>query len=128
MRIMNWRIPALAAAIAMALASPAAAKLYSFEAIASGTEQAPPVETAGVGTLTATYDSDTNELRWTVTYSGMTGPATAGHFHGPADLGVNAGVVVPFEDDLSSPIEGAVTLTEVQEDELLAGLADRQPA
>jgi hypothetical protein len=118
----NWRKAALLA-VAVALVSvPAHAELFSFEAVATGAEQAPPVETDGTATLTATYESDTHELQWTVTYSGLSGPPTAGHFHGPADIGINAGVVVPFDEALGSPIEGSIVLTDAQEAELLAGL------
>ncbi|MCW5697740.1 MAG: CHRD domain-containing protein [Bauldia sp.] len=119
---MNWPKTAVLAAAALLVSLPASARIYSFDAVATGAEQAPPVNTPGTATLTATYDSDTRELRWIVTYAGLSGPPTAGHFHGPADIGVNAGVVVPFEDDLASPIEGAVVLTEAQEADLLAGL------
>lgn len=38
---------------------------------------------------------DTNIIEWDVTFSGLTANATAAHFHGPAGLGVAAGVRVP---------------------------------
>jgi len=40
--------------------------------------------------------------------------ATAGHFHGPAMPGVNAGVVLPFKGNLVSPVVGTATLTPEQ--------------
>jgi hypothetical protein len=52
----------------------------------------------------------------------MTGPVTAGHFHGPAPAGSNAGVVVPFAGPLASPIIGSATLTPAQVDQLKSGL------
>ena len=51
----------------------------------------------------------------------MTGPVTAGHFHGPAAAGANAGVVVPFAGSLASPITGSATLTDPQIADLKAG-------
>ena len=47
---------------------------------------------------------------------------TAGHFHGPAPAGANAGVVLPFTGSMASPIEGSATLTQAQVDQLKAGL------
>ena len=62
------------------------------------------------------------ELTWTATYDGLTGPATAAHFHGPAAEGEDAGPVVPIDGDLANPIEGSATLTEEQVTQLMDGL------
>lgn len=86
----------------------------------SGAQEVPPVRTAGSGTLDATYDKHSHKLAYTVTYSGLSGPATAGHFHGPAAPGTNAGVVVPFAN-AASPIRGEAMLTDAQAADLLAG-------
>jgi len=84
--------------------------------------EVPPTSTKGSGTLDATFDSSTKMLNWKVTYQGLTGPATAAHFHGPAGVGVNAPPVVPIpKDKLESPITGAATLTEAQASELMGG-------
>jgi hypothetical protein len=56
-----------------------------------------------------------------VSYSGFTGPATAAHFHGPAASGANAGVVVPVQGALPSPIKGTATLTDAQAADLTSG-------
>ena len=87
----------------------------------SGTQEVPPRPGAGSGSVKTTLDKETRKLTWVVTYSGLTGPVTAGHFHGPATAGQNAGVVVPFSGNLTSPIEGSATLTEAQMSDLLAG-------
>ena len=81
--------------------------------------RAPNTSTA-TGQATLDYDTVTKKLTWNVTYSGLTGPATAGHIHGPAAAGANAGVVVPFAS-AASPITGTATLTDAQAIELLAG-------
>ena len=60
-------------------------------------------------------------LRWKVNYAGLTGPATAGHFHGPSNVGANAGVVVPWPGPIGSPMEGSATLTAAQATDLMAG-------
>ncbi len=60
-------------------------------------------------------------ITWTVTYSGLSGPAKAAHFHGPAPAGKAAGVVVPITGDLSSPITGRAALNDGQIGDLRAG-------
>jgi hypothetical protein len=87
----------------------------------TGAQEVPAVTTGGTGTIDTTFDKLTNVLTWTVTYSGLSGPVTAAHFHGPAAAGANAGVAVPFTGDLSSPIRGKATLTNAQADDLKAG-------
>ena len=86
----------------------------------SGSAQVPPNNSTAVGM--ARIDLSGMNLKWTITYSGMTGPVTAGHFHGPAAAGANAGVVLPFTGSMASPIEGSATLTQAQLDQLKAGL------
>ena len=75
---------------------------------------APGVASSGKGTATASLDTNTKTLTWTVDYSGLSGPATAAHIHGPADPGANAGIVVPFTGNLASPIKGSATLPDAQ--------------
>ena len=87
----------------------------------SGAQEVPPVTTGGTGSVDTTFDKSTNVLTWTVTYAGLSGPVTAGHFHGPAAAGANAGVAVPFTGNLSSPIRGKATLTTAQVADLTAG-------
>jgi len=82
---------------------------------------APGVSSSGKGAATASLDTNTKTLTWTVDYSGLSGPATAAHIHGPADPGANAGIVVPFSGNLASPIKGSATLTDAQIAQLGAG-------
>ena len=79
------------------------------------------VSSSGKGAATASLDTNTKTLTWTVDYSGLSGPATAAHIHGPADPGANAGIVVPFSGNLASPIKGSATLTDAQIAQLEAG-------
>jgi hypothetical protein len=118
------RIPVLvglAAAAALAFTSPLLAETVKLAATLDGAQQSPMVETDGKGTAQLTFDTESRELDWTVEYSGMSGPPVAGHFHGPAEKGKNAGVAVPLEGELASPIKGSATLTEAQAADLLAG-------
>ena len=87
----------------------------------SGASEVPPTSSAASGTLDASMNKDTNVLSWTVTYTGLSGPATGGHFHGPAMAGQNAAVVLPFAGSLASPIKGTATLTAAQAGDVMAG-------
>ena len=86
----------------------------------SAKNEVPPNASTAVGNARVYLDG--MNLKWTVTYSGTTGPVTAGHFHGPAAAGANAGVVLPFTGSMASPIQGSATLTQAQVDQLKAGL------
>ena len=87
----------------------------------NASQSVPPTNSNGTGNLQATYDTATKQLTYTVTYSGLTGNATAAHFHGPADPDKTAGVVVPVQGSVASPIKGTATLTDAQASDLLAG-------
>ncbi|MBV8447859.1 MAG: CHRD domain-containing protein [Hyphomicrobiales bacterium] len=103
------------------VAAPATAETINYKADLKPSSEVPPNNSAGSGSLTATYDTNTKVLTWTTTYSGLTGPAIMSHFHGPADPGVNAGVVVPLTGSVESPQHGQATLTDAQAAELAAG-------
>ena len=110
----------LAVAAACLLSFSAAAETVQFTADMSGAAEVPPKTTDGKGTATATLDTDTKVLTYSADYTGLTGPATAAHFHGPALPGANAPVVVPFNPP-ASPIHGTATLTDAQMADLMAG-------
>lgn len=88
-----------------------------------GDQEVPPVVTDGTGSATIDFDNSTSELSWSIEFSGLSGPATAAHFHGPAAAGVNADVRVNIGDvsGLESPMEGAEELTSEQAEWLLDG-------
>ncbi|MET0657012.1 MAG: CHRD domain-containing protein [Steroidobacteraceae bacterium] len=82
----------------------------------------PTVATSkATGKLNGTFDTQTRELSYKVEYSGLSGPAMAAHFHGPAEPGKDAGVAVPVTGELKSPITSKATLTDAQAADLLAG-------
>jgi hypothetical protein len=109
-----------AIAVLLVLASPTYAETVQFKADLKGSSEVPPNQTTGMGTVTATFDTATKALSWNGSYSGLTGTATAAHFHGPAEVGKNAGVAVPITPN-TSPLQGSATLTDAQAADLLAG-------
>ena len=110
---------ALVLGAAVAFAGPACADKY--KVTLDSKSEVPPNASAGTGSADVDYDAATKKLTWKLTYSGLTGPATAAHFHGPADAGKNAGVAVAIPGATSSPAEGSATLTDAQAADLLAG-------
>lgn len=98
-----------------------AAESTAFAAKLSGANEVPVNSSPGSGALEASLDKQTSVLSWTLTYSGLTGPVKAGHFHGPAMAGANAGVALGFTGSVESPIKGSATLTAAQVDALMAG-------
>ncbi len=103
------------------MTSVAHAEMQTYHATMNGKTEVPANTTAGTGDVAATLDTNTRMLTWTLTYSGLTGPATAAHFHGPAEPGANAGVMVPMSPPLTSPIKGTATLTPEQMTTLQGG-------
>jgi hypothetical protein len=96
-----------------------------FKADMSGASEVPPTTTSGKGALTASYDPATKMLTWEGNFSGLSGPATAAHFHGPAEAGKNAGVVVPISEKdkpFTSSFKGSATLTDAQAGDLEKGM------
>lgn len=109
----------LALGTTIAFAGPAFAE--KMKATLDGKSEVPPNTSAGTGTADVDYDAATKKLSWKLSYSGLTGPATAAHFHGPAEPGKNAGVAVAISNATTSPTEGSATLTDAQAADLLAG-------
>ncbi len=87
----------------------------------SAAQEVPPNQSPGKGTAAVTFDTATKKLSWTVNYSGLTGPATAAHFHGPSEPGKNASPAVPIPNQATSPVTGSATLTDAQAADLTAG-------
>ena len=107
------------AGVAMLLLS-GCARPVMFAGTMNGAQEVPPTRSAGTGTVTATMYPSTRALNYTFEYAGLSGPATAAHFHGPAAPGANAGVAAPLGNP-ASPINGTVVLTDAQVSEVMAG-------
>ena len=105
----------LASALSAVFITAASAATVTYTARLSGRSEVPKTESKGTGKLDATFDTQTKALAYTVTFSDLTGPATAAHIHGPATRAQSAGVVAPLGDkNPTSPITGSVTLTDDQ--------------
>jgi hypothetical protein len=109
------RLAGLGLAALLATASVASAETVQLKADLKGTS------TAAKGDAAVTYDTTSKQVTWRITYSGLSGPPTAAHFHGPAQPGANAGVAVPIPNVATSPAQGSATLTDAQAADLLAG-------
>lgn len=114
-----------AAALAAGLALAGCADMMgggkqNFSADLTGGQEVPPVTTPARGSATAALEGST--LDYTVQFSGLSGPATGAHFHGPAVAGQNAGVQVNIgQSGLASPLKGSAKLTDQQVADLKAG-------
>ena len=113
-------LAALACATALALASPAMAATVNLKADLKAASEVPPTDSKGAGSVTATFDTASKQLSWKGTVSGLTGPATAAHFHA-GEAGKNGGVVVPIAGADKGSFEGSATLTDAQAAELMDG-------
>ena len=101
---------------------PRAAQVVTLAAALNGAQEVPPNDKAGTGQAEVTFNKDTGELKYRITYAGLSGPATGAHIHGPAAATANAPVVVPFANVGTSPISGEARLNPTQAGDLLAGL------
>src|ERR1700733_2033001 len=105
----------LATALSAVLVSAASAATVTYSARLNGRSGGPQTDSKGTGKLDATFDTQTKAFNYTLTFDGLTGPATAAHIHGPATRKESAGVLAPLGDkNPTSPISGTVTLTDDQ--------------
>ena len=117
-----FRKIAVVAVLGLAFAAaPAMAETLKFTADLTAAAETPPTTSTGTGKATIKLDTVTDKLTWSITYKGLTGKATAAHFHGPAAVGVAAPPVVPITGKLASPIKGSAKLTAAQITDLEAG-------
>jgi CHRD domain len=99
-----------AVAALLACGSFASAETISFRADLKGANEQPPVNSNATGTLTATYDTASKKLTWTLNFSGLSGNATGAHFHGPGPNDKTPDVV----GYLISPLQGSGNVTDPQ--------------
>ncbi|RYF81622.1 MAG: CHRD domain-containing protein [Comamonadaceae bacterium] len=96
-------------------------QLAAFSTRLDGRNQVPPVHSMGTGTIDAVLDRESGLFRWQITYSNLSGPVTAMHIQGPADVGGAAPPLISFNPPYESPWRGELRLTPAQRAELLAG-------
>jgi hypothetical protein len=123
LRNVSGFIRTIVAASALVFVSIAArAEAIQLKADLKASSEVPPKDTAGTGTLTGTVDTQTNEFKYHIEFSGLTGAAVAAHFHGPASEGANAKPQLPVKvSPIASPIDGKATLTPEQVKDLTDG-------
>jgi hypothetical protein len=112
---------AVLATLCLALAPAAFAQTVSYSAKLTGRDEVPPNDSKGMGQVEAKYDTATMKFTYSVTFTDLTGAATAAHFHGPAKPGENAGPIITLATPIGSPATGEATLTKAQADDLAAG-------
>jgi hypothetical protein len=111
-----------AAAVALSFTfSAASAEMLKMKADLAATKEVPPTKSDGKGTADITYDTASKKLSWKLNYTGLTGPATMAHFHGPASTTENKPPAVPIPDPKSGT-EGSATLTDAQAKDLMDGM------
>src|ERR1700721_586530 len=97
----------LATALSAVLVSAGFAAPVPHHPPADGRRGEPKTDSKGTGKLDATFDTQTKAFNYTLTFDGLTGPATAAHIHGPATRKESAGVVAPLGDKSpTSPVTG----------------------
>jgi hypothetical protein len=111
---MSFKLLGAVAALSM-MAAGAHAATVNYMASLDGKQEVPANAEKGTGMVTATLDTTTKVLTYSVDYKDLTGPATAAHFHAGAP-GANGPPVVPVPAAAvaSNPIKGTATLTDAQ--------------
>jgi hypothetical protein len=115
-------LAALACTAALAFATPSLAAMVHMKADLKGASEVPSNDSKGTGKVDVTYNTASKMLSWKGSYSGLSGPATAAHFHAGAP-GKNGGVIVPIFAGKSakSPFSGSKKLTDAQATQLESG-------
>ncbi len=104
-------VSGLLSASLIAFASPASAEMVQMKADLKASEEVPPSDSPATGAAVVTLDTEGNKVSWKITHEGLTGDATAAHFHGPAKAGENAGPVVDISANIA---EGSADVTPEQ--------------
>jgi hypothetical protein len=123
--ILAYCLGGAASAALLASTSRSRAATTTYKADMKGSSEVPPNTTSGSGAATVTFDPGSKTITWEVTFSGLTGSATAAHIHGPAPAGKNAGVLVWLSEKgkpAASPLKGSATLTDAQAANLTGGM------
>lgn len=110
----------MVAATAVAGIQPAWATCrYQMVALLNGMQEVPPNASVGFGAGRFFIDTQANTLTYYIVYSGLSAAETAAHIHGPADPGVNAGVLVGLP--LGNVKTGVWNYPEAAEQDILNG-------
>lgn len=88
---MRLRHSIAATLLGLTLASAALAQTV-YTTVMTGGNEVPPVATAATGTATVVLNAAQTQLSISCSFQNLVGTYTASHIHGPANVGVNAGV------------------------------------
>lgn len=102
------------------ITSPAYAEVIALTAHLTSSAELPANDSKGRGDAHFSYNTETQQLAYSLTYDGLSAPASTVDIHGPAGPDANAARVVRFPVP-ESPISGTATLTSDQAAALLAG-------
>jgi hypothetical protein len=116
----QYRLIILACGASLACAAPTMAAMVELQADLKASNEVPPNESTGTGSVTATFDTDSNKLSWKGAVSGLSGQVTAAHFHA-AEAGRNGAVAVAIIGVDKGSFEGSAILTDTQAEDLMAG-------
>ncbi len=127
----GWKFASLfslAAAVSL-VANPAAATArpfttHVFAVSMDGSQEVPPVVTAGTAQVNVTLDDVSGAVSVFGNFSGLGSSATLAHIHGPAVPGMNAGILVTLSENggTSGQVSGGGTLTPSEVTDMLNGL------
>ena len=91
---------------------PVGAGTKTFIAVINGGQEVPPTTSNAIGVALLTFDSTTDDLCYSISFTTLVGTETAAHFHGPAAPGTNAPIIFfitpPGPSPLGSPKTGCV--------------------
>ena len=116
----------LASAALIVTGSHAFALNIPIQASLSGGGEVPANDSGSKGLMEGIFDTDTNTVEWTVTYSGLSSPPVGAYFHGPLSyLGLtpeeNAPIQVGTFGNLASPFHGVSKIDDTQAKDLKDG-------
>jgi CHRD domain len=119
---------AATAILALAISAPpvSAETLVPFIALLNGGQENPPTSSNALGVAFMTFNNDTRELCYDISFTSLVSEERVAHFHAPAAPGENADVVFDISPDPSpfgSPKTGCVgPFNEDQSRDLRQGL------
>jgi hypothetical protein len=108
----------LAVAMLLAAAPLAQAKLVKFSG-EFGPEHG--TTTKPTGHVVGVFNTVTDMVRYHIFYAHLSGPVVAAHFHGPAKVGQEAGVLLPIPGPYRSGMHGSLVASPETARALLAG-------
>jgi uncharacterized repeat protein (TIGR01451 family) len=91
-----------------------------FYANLSGAQEVPPTNSTATGAATVVLSPDETTATVSLNFSGLTSAQTDAHIHGPAQVGVTAGVIFPLPGGQVSDFR--IDLTPAQAQDLKSGL------